>query len=137
MAIFIKRKDDKNLLKYLLPYGYMRRHLARVYGYRVVNGDFERVRIEPRDVSGFHLADLLPLGIVMAWQRRHPVETVSPVSSPAERQIQSLTSDLHILKAAFADYRRRTDEEIERLSVECMRLEYALSEISGFAKELR
>ena len=137
MVLFLRRKEDKNVLKYWLPYGYMRRHLARVYGYRVVNGDFAKVSIESHDVSGFHLVDLLPLGIVMAWQRRHPVKTVSPVSSPAERQIQSLTRDLRSLQAAFADYRRRTDEESERLSVECMRLEYALGETSALAKKLR
>ena len=125
------------MLKYWLPYGYMRRHLARVYGYRVVNGDFAKVRIESHDVSGFRLVDLLPLGIVMAWQKSHPSKTATPALSPAERQVQSLTRDLRVLKMAFADYRRRTDREIERLSVECMRLEYALSETSDSARKLR
>ena len=136
MVFVARRKEDKNVLKYWLPYGYMRRHLARVYGFRVVNGDFAKVSIESHDVSGFHLVDLLPLGIVMAWQRSHSAKTASSASSPAELQIQSLTRDLCNLQAAFADYRRRTDGEIERLSVECLRLEYALGETPGSEGEL-
>ena len=132
MSIFIKRKDDKNVLKYWLPFGYMRRHLARVYGFRVVNGDFVKVRIEPRDVSGFHLIDMIPLGFVMAWQRRHPVASSSAggvVLSREERQIQALTKDLRQLRAEFLCYRKQADAEIERLSVECMRLQLRIGNV--------
>ena len=126
MVLFVRRKDDKNVLKYWLPYGYMRRHLARVYGYRVVNGDFVKVRIESHDVSGFHLADLLPLGIVMAWQRSHRQKSASVGLSKEQRQIQALAKDLRILQDAFNRYCQQTDAEVERLSVECMRMELAL-----------
>ena len=131
MAIFIKRKDDKNLLKYLLPYGYMRRHLARVYGFRVVNGDFVKVRIEPRDVSGFRLVDVVPLGFVMAWQRRHPVASFAGMAalSHEEQQIQALTKDLRRLRAEFVQYRKQANEELERLSVECMRLQLRIGNV--------
>ena len=119
---FIKfRNDDRHRLKYLLPYGYMRRHLAKAYGFKVENGDFVKARILESDVKGFHLIDLLPLGLVMALQRRaggSPHRT-----DPLEAKIDVLRKDVERLRRQFAAYRANSECEIERLSVECMRLQ--------------
>ena len=45
MTIIKYRKDDRHRLKYLVPYGYMRRHLAKAYGFKVEGGEFVKRRI--------------------------------------------------------------------------------------------
>lgn len=119
---FLKfRKDDRRGLKYLLPYGYMRRHLAKAYGFKVENGDFVKARILESDIKGFHLIDILPLGFVMALQR---CSGGSPHrTDPLEEKIGVLRKDVELLRRQFAAYRANSECEIERLSVECMRLQ--------------
>ena len=75
--IFKRRKDDRRLFKYLLPYGYMRRHLARVYGFEVKNGEFVASSMAKTNAHGFTWMDLLPLGVVEQPASQRPAASAS------------------------------------------------------------
>jgi len=123
MKLVQKREADKSILKYFLPFGYMRRHLARAYGFAVENGDFVRREITGYDVRGFRLADVLPLFAVMAYQRRHHA---AAKPQPANANIDELKEELGALRREFSVFRKKTESEMERLSVENMRLKLGL-----------
>ena len=119
---FIKyRKEDRHRLKYLMPYGYMRRHLAKAYSFRVEGGEFVRRRILESDIAGFSIVDILPLGVVMAMQRAF--ERKANVTDQVEEETKSLKREVEILRNEFTVYKMSVECELERLSVECMRLQ--------------
>ena len=119
---FIKyRKDDRHRLKYLLPYGYMRRHLAKAYGFKVEDGEFVKRRILKSDITGFRMMDILPLGVVMAMQRTFGAKVGADGQVDAETE--SIRRDFETLRNEFEAYKNRVECEFERLSVECMRLQ--------------
>ena len=64
-----RRSEDRNVIKYWLPYGFMRRYLARTYGMVVYGGQLVKRKPEKSDTSGFTLKDFLPLWVVMFLQR--------------------------------------------------------------------
>lgn len=131
MTLFKKRAEDKNVAKYLLPYGYMRRHLARVYSYRVERGEFVKTKVTKADVTGFHFKDVLPLGVVMAWQRRKLGPVPPPARpNPVDVKIAALHRDVIILRNQFNAYREQSEREIERLTVENMRMELKLKAVN-------
>lgn len=123
--IFKRRKDDRRLFKYLLPYGYMRRHLARVYGFEVKNGEFVASSMAKTNAHGFTWVDLLPLGVVMAMQSRK----LAPVAYDDQtgRKLAELQKSVARLQADFNRHRAQVNAEIERLTVENMRLRLQLS----------
>ena len=125
-----KRSDDKSILKYFLPYGYMRRYLARTYGFVVEDGDFKKRPITRSDIKGFRFKDLLPLFVVMRLQEKNEGfsrEKVDGLSTQRkieglERKVSALHRDLKLLTSEFSEFRKKMLCEIERLSVENMRL---------------
>lgn len=123
---FIKtRDDDKSILKYFLPYGYMRRYLAKTYGFVVEGGDFKKRPITTSDIKGFRFRDLLPLFLVMRMQCKGKT-SVTPLKNKVnslEKKVSALHRDLKMLSAEFSDFRKQMYYEIERLSVENMRIE--------------
>ena len=119
---FIKyRQDDRHMLKYLVPYGYMRRHLAKAYGFRVEDGEFVKRRILESDITGFRMVDILPLGVVMAMQRTFWAKTGA--TNRGDVETAAIRRDIAILRNEFAAYKKSVECELERLSVECMRLQ--------------
>ena len=124
--LFIKhRKDDRHRLKYLLPYGYMRRHLAKAYGYKVENGEFVKRRILKSDITGFRMMDILPLGVVMALQRAFGAN--AGAADQIDAKTESIWRDFKNLRNEFAAYKAKVECELERLNVECMRLQMLLN----------
>lgn len=123
MILFKRRPDDKCVAKYFLPYGYMRRHLARAYGFVVRGGEFVKGPVVYTDTTGFHWQDVLPLGVVMAMQsrRRHV-----PNEGGHARQVAELQRCIVKLRADLREYQKSSAAEIERLSVENMRLRLQL-----------
>ena len=128
MTIIKYRKDDRHRLKYLVPYGYMRRHLAKAYGFKVEGGEFVKRRILKSDVTGFSLVDVLPLGFVMAMQRIFG--GTANVTDQIKIETEPLRRDFAILRNEFATYKKNVECELERLSVECLRLQM-LNERNG------
>ena len=131
MIWFKRRKDDKSLLKYFLPYGIMRRQLARKYDMIVKNGEFVKSKITAKDISGFHFADIFPLAAVMAYQRLGATEkcvTADPM--------KSLRAEINKLKIEMKKQNQATLTEIERLTVENMRLAYQLKIIKQHVAEI-
>jgi hypothetical protein len=125
-----KRSDDKSILKYFLPFGYMRRYLARTYGFAVEDGDFKKRPITRSDIKGFRFKDLLPLFVVMRLQEKNggfSREKVDGLSTQRkieglERKVSALHRDLKLLTSEFSEFQKKMLCEIERLSVENMRL---------------
>lgn len=126
------RSDDRSILKYFLPYGYMRRFLAREYGFVVEDGDFSKRRITVADVSGFHIADVLPLCVVMSLQRRRLRARQKDASIQG---LQSVCRELAAVKAEFYDTKIRLEKEVERLSVENMRLEMQFKSLASLPSQ--
>ena len=128
-----ERSDDKSILKYFLPYGYMRRYLARKYGFVVEDGDFKKRPITRSDIKGFRFKDLLPLFVVMRLQEKNEGfsrEKVDGLSTQRkieglERKVAAFHRDLKLLSSEFSEFRKKMLCEIERLSVENMRLQLA------------
>lgn len=119
------RDDDKSILKYFLPYGYMRRYLAKTYGFVVEDGDFKKRPITTSDIKGFRFRDLLPLFLVMRMQCKGNTR-VTPLKNKVnslEKKVSVLHRDLEMLSVEFSDFRKQMYCEIERLSVENMRIE--------------
>lgn len=119
------RDDDKSILKYFLPYGYMRRYLAKTYGFVVEDGDFKKRPITTSDIKGFRFRDLLPLFLVMRMQCKGNT-SVTPLKNKVnslEKKVSVLHRDLEMLSVEFSDFRKQMYCEIERLSVENMRIE--------------
>lgn len=119
------RADDKSILKYFLPYGYMRRYLAKTYGFVVEDGVFKKRPITISDIKGFRLRDLLPLFLVMRMQckRKACVTSLENKVNGLEKKVSVLNQDIKLLSAEFSDFRKQMYCEIERLSVENMRIE--------------
>lgn len=139
-----KRSDDKSILKYFLPYGYMRRYLARTYGFVVEGGEFKKRPITGSDIKGFRFKDLLPLFVVMRLQEKNEgfsqvkVDRLSTQRKieGLERKVSVLHRDLKLLSSEFSEFRKKMLCEIERLSVENMRLLLAQREEDKGSKKV-
>lgn len=119
-----RRPEDKSVLKYWLPFGFMRRRLAKAHGMVVHNGRLVSGTPTPADAGGFRLRDLLPLWVVMRLQARHPSSGPAPRDARAESRR---------LSASLAAERAARVREREALEVEVMRLRLRLREVERLA----
>lgn len=125
----IRRPDDKRMLKYWLPYGFMRRHLARSYGMVVRGGQIVKGSPVLFDTAGFRLVDLLPLWMVMVLQRARG----DAPSGGASEEINHLKSRVRQLTGSLSNERQRMREKMDSLTVENLRLKLFAQDVAKAA----
>lgn len=117
----IRRTEDRRMSKYWLPYGLMRRHLARTYGMVVRNGQLVKGKPSLYDTSGFRLVDALPLWCVMALQRSGAgLKSGPPVC--ADEELSSLKSRVTQLTRKLWNEQQEHKESVDALEVENLKL---------------
>ena len=124
----IRRPEDKRILKYWLPYGFMRRHLARAYGMVVRNGQLVKRRPEPSDTSGFRLLDVLPLWAVMSLQRLGGGAQTQ--SGGSDDELNRLKSRVRQLTKSLGDEQSRRKEQVESLEVENLKMRLFVRDVA-------
>jgi len=125
----IRRPDDKRMLKYWLPYGLMRRHLARSYGMVVRGGQIVKGSLGPSDTALFRLVDILPLWAVMFLQRARG--DVSSTGTSDEST--DLKTRVRQLAKSLSDEQQRRREETDSLKVENLRLKLFAQDVAKAA----
>lgn len=118
-----KRADDRSRLKYWVPFGLMRRWLARRYGIAVRNGSLAKTRITIADTTGFSAKDLLPLWLAMRLSRG---DSGSIKVAEADR-ISELNRKISAERVAAAREKARLETEYLRLEVRYRALAAAVS----------
>ena len=127
----ITRPEDKRILKYWLPFGFMRRYLARTYGMTVRYGRLVKGNVLRSDVTGFHPSDIIPLGMVMLLHRiggKAHNRAVVPDS-----EIDSFARRINQLTKTLEAERKNSREQISALEVENLKLKLFVQDIAKVA----
>ena len=114
----LRRPEDKNVFKYWLPYGLMRRHLARAYGIVVRGGLLVKQNPGQLDNSGFNWKDFFPLGMVMLLQRCQGGGQNVITNS----ELKCLKSRISQLEKRMDEAQMRDEERVTALEVENLKL---------------
>ena len=125
----IKRPEDKSVLKYWLPYGFMRRYLARMYGMTVRRGRLLKGNVLRSDVTGCHLLDIMPLWVVMLMQRVGCKFHIGDTFYDSE--IDGFVKRLGQLTKTLESERKNSREQISALEVENLKLKLCLRDIAS------
>lgn len=120
-----KRPEDKSILKYWLPYGFMRRFLARRYGMVVRNGVLGRGRPTQAESKVFNWRDVLPLWAVMWLQSKK-----SAAGAADNGELAGLKSAVRRLAATIRSERYESACQIDQLKIQNLQLQMQLKQVA-------